>query len=184
MPADVRLAPIALEHAPAVQALAADPRVAATTNVPHPYPPDGAETWIRFTTLQRELGSEMNFAIHDGDTLVGVCGVIAINMAGVPAGEGEVGYWIGVPYWGHGYATAAVRELLRIAFDEAGLERLRSSCLLRNPASLRVLEKTGFRRVGYGMHSGQKWTADDRFAMFELTRDEWRYRGIPLPLSR
>ena len=172
----IRLVPVALEHAPAIQMLACDPRIAATTNVPSPYPPDGAATWIRFTMAQRELGSEMNFAIFDGGTLVGVCGVLAMNVdtGDGPSRDGVVGYWIGVPYWGQGYATAAATELLRVAFEEKDLGKLRSACLVRNPASRRVLEKVGFRFIGYGSHPASKWTIDDRFAMFELTKDEWR----------
>jgi ribosomal-protein-alanine N-acetyltransferase len=168
----VRLEPIALAHAPAVQALASDPRIAATSNVPHPYPPDGAVTWIRYTTAQRELGREVNFAIvADDHALVGVCGVL--NIEGTPR-RGELGYWVGVPYWNRGYASAAARELVRIAFEEHGLEELYSSCLVRNPASFRVLEKAGFRHVGFGTHPHGKWTPQDRFALFELTRVEWR----------
>lgn len=162
-----------------MQALAADARVAATTNVPHPYPVTGAVTWIRFTMMQRELGREMNFAILDGGTLVGVCGVISIE-----SGVGEVGYWIGVPHWGRGYASAAAEELLRIAFEEERLERLKSSCLVRNAPSLRVLEKIGFRRVGEGVLPGEKWTVMDRCVLFELTREEWRRYRIERPLSR
>lgn len=197
----IHLLPVSLDHAPAVQVLAADPRIAATSNVPHPYPPDGAVTWLRHTMAQRELGREMNFAIMDGDThhdaqeppsrqapldphagrgprrdvLVGVCGVM--GMGGASA-LGEVGYWIGVPYWGRGLATAATRELLHIAFEDHRTEGLRSSCLVSNQASFRVLEKVGFRLVGYGAHPSPKWTARDRFAMFELTREEWQKGSI------
>ena len=170
----VRLEPIALAHAPAVQALACDHRIAATSNVPFPYPPDGAVTWIRYTTAQRELGREVNFAIlapdRGGDVLVGVCGVL--NIEGAPV-RGELGYWIGVPYWNRGYATAAARELVGRVFAAHGLEALYSSCLVRNPASFRVLEKVGFRHVGFGTHAGMKWTPRDRFALFELTKQEW-----------
>jgi RimJ/RimL family protein N-acetyltransferase len=169
------LVPIALEHAPAVQLLAADARIAATTTVPHPYPPDGAETWIRFTGFQRGFGSEFNYAVLDGGMLVGVCGVIAVDRAAPGGPRGEIGYWIGVPYWGRGYATAAVRELLRRAFGELGLTALGATCLLRNRASLHILEKAGFRRVGDGSLPGEKWTADDRCALFELARDEWLF---------
>lgn len=167
----VRLEPIALAHAPAVQALASDPRIAATSNVPHPYPADGAVTWIRYTTALRELGREMNFAMMNEAVLVGVCGVL--NIEGTPK-RGELGYWVGVPYWGRGYASAAARALVRLMFEEHGLDELYSSCLVRNPASARVLEKAGFRPVGYGTHPNTKWGAEDRFALFELTRDEWR----------
>lgn len=166
----VRLEPVSLAHAPAVQALASDPLIAATSNVPHPYPPDGASTWLRYTLAQRELGYELNFAIFADDLLVGVCGVL--NIGGVPK-RAELGYWIGVPYWNRGYASAAARELVRTVFEEHGIEELYSSCLVRNAASYRVLEKTGFRRVGFGTHPNSKWGPQDRFAMFELTKSEW-----------
>jgi ribosomal-protein-alanine N-acetyltransferase len=189
---DVRLELISLAHAAAVQELASDARIADTSNVPHPYPVDGAATWIRYTTAQREQGREVNFAIVEnpppaapspvqpvstslgGGTVVGVCGVL--NIGGVPK-SGELGYWIGVPYWGRGYATAAARQLVEIVFEEYGLERLYSSCLVRNPASFRVLQKAGFRHIGYGTHPNTKWGPEDRFALFELMRDEWQEWG-------
>jgi ribosomal-protein-alanine N-acetyltransferase len=167
------LEPITLAHASAVQALASDSRIADTSNVPHPYPPDGAVTWIRYTAALREQGREVNFAMmEDGTgTLVGVCGVL--NIEGQPR-RGELGYWVGVPYWGRGYASAAAQQLVRIVFEQYGLDELYSSCLVRNPASRRVLEKAGFRHVGYGTHPHSKWGPDDRFALFELTKSEWR----------
>lgn len=185
----VRLEPISLAHAEEVQALASDPLIAATSNVPHPYPPDGAVTWIRYTLAQRELGYEVNFAIipaptplgagaaaRSGGTLVGVCGVL--NISGTPR-RGELGYWVGVPYWNRGYASHAARELVRTVFVEYEIEELHSSCLVRNAASFRVLEKTGFRHVGYGAHPDSKWGPHDRFAMFELTKREWEQLQRP-----
>jgi ribosomal-protein-alanine N-acetyltransferase len=174
----IRLEPISLAHAEAVQALASDPLIAATSNVPHPYPADGAATWIRYTLAQRELGYELNFAILRDTELVGVCGVL--NIAGKPR-RAELGYWIGVPYWNRGYASAAARDLVRRVFDQHGIEQLYSSCLVKNAASFRVLEKAGFRHVGYGTHPSSKWGPDDRFAMFELTRQEWLRQQPPMP---
>ena len=54
-----------------------------------------------------------------------------------------LGYWIGVPYWGQGYATEAGREVVRYAFDELGLNRVYAFHFTRNPASGRVLQKIG-----------------------------------------
>ena len=187
----IRLEPIDLGHAPAVQELASDPRIADTSNVPFPYPPDGALDWIRYTLALRDLGREVNFAIVDGTpgTLVGVCGVLNIDRLlgyerfAVTPRRGELGYWVGVPYWGRGYASAAAGELVRRVFDEHGLDVLYSSCLVRNPASWRVLEKTGFRHVGYGTHDHSKWTPQDRFALFELTKEEW-IRQLPTSNSQ
>jgi ribosomal-protein-alanine N-acetyltransferase len=171
----IRLEPIALGHADEVQALASDPLIAATSNVPHPYPPDGAQTWIRYTLAQRELGHELNFAVVNDSNLVGVCGVL--NISGTPR-RGELGYWIGVPYWNQGYASEAARQLVRTVFVDHGIDELYSSCLVRNSASFRVLEKTGFRHVGYGTHRDSKWGPDDRFALFELTRQEWHQQHV------
>ena len=171
----VRLEPISLAHAADVQALAADPLIAATSNVPHPYPADGAVTWIRYTLAQRELGYEENFAILEEDRLVGVCGVL--NIAGTPK-RGELGYWIGVPYWNRGYASAAAGDLVRRMFEEHGLDELYSSCLVRNGASFRVLEKTGFRHIGFGSHPDSKWGPQDRFALFELTKKAWLLQRV------
>ena len=177
----IRLEPIALAHAPAVQTLASDPRIADTSNVPFPYPEDGAVAWIRYTLALRELGREVNFAIvREPGTVVGVCGVL--NIEGTPK-RGELGYWVGVPFWGRGYASAAARDLVRLVFEEHGVEQLYSSCLVRNPASWRVLEKTGFRHVGFGTHQNSKWTAHDRFALFELTKAEW-LQQLPTPNSQ
>jgi [ribosomal protein S5]-alanine N-acetyltransferase len=167
----IRLEPIALAHAAAVQALASDARIADTSNVPHPYPADGAVTWIRYTMALRDQEREVNFAMIDATgILVGVCGVLNIERS---PKRGELGYWVGVPYWGRGYASAAARELVRLVFEEHGIQSLYSSCLVRNPASRRVLEKAGFRHVGYGTHPHSKWGPADRFALFELTREEW-----------
>jgi RimJ/RimL family protein N-acetyltransferase len=174
----IRLEPISLAHASAVQALASDPLIAATSNVPHPYPADGAATWIRYTLTQRELGYELNFAVLADALLVGVCGVL--NISGRPR-RAELGYWIGVPYWNRGYASAAARDLVRLVFERHDIEELHSSCLVKNAASSRVLEKTGFRHVGYGTHPSAKWKPVDRFAMFELTRQEWLNRPKPEP---
>lgn len=61
--------------------------------------------------------------------------------------EVELGYWIGRNWWGQGYATEAVRAVLRLA-RALGHKRLVGSHFADNPASGRVLAKTGFRPTG------------------------------------
>lgn len=68
----------------------------------------------------------------------------------------EIGYTISRQYWGRGYATEAVQELVRFAFDEMGLVRLEAVCLPDNTASSRVLEKVGMQYEGL-LHSYQTW---------------------------
>ena len=64
---------------------------------------------------------------------------------GIPDTEGEIGYWIGVPYWGMGLIPEAVREILRYGFEELNLEKIWCGYFDGNEKSKRVQEKCGFR---------------------------------------
>ena len=63
---------------------------------------------------------------------------------GLPDTEGEIGYWIGVPYWGQGLIPEAVREMLRYGFEERKLETIWCGYFDGNEKSRRVQEKCGF----------------------------------------
>ena len=155
--ATVRLEPYEARHAAAFQALAEDALVAATTLVPHPYPPDGAARHAERSARARERGEAYAFAIVEREggaqtagaqTAGAVVGSCSLKHVDRVAGQAEVGYWIGVPFWGKGYATAAVRLAVAFAFDDLGLDRVVAEVLEANPASARVLEKVGFGVVG------------------------------------
>jgi ribosomal-protein-alanine N-acetyltransferase len=60
----------------------------------------------------------------------------------------SVGYWLAREATGRGLATAAVREIQRVAFDELGLHRVEAATLVHNTASQRVLQRNGFTRFG------------------------------------
>lgn len=60
----------------------------------------------------------------------------------------SVGYWVSPTHNGRGLATAAVRDIKRVAFAELGLHRIQAETLLHNVRSQRVLEKNGFVRIG------------------------------------
>ena len=60
----------------------------------------------------------------------------------------HLGYWVGAADNGRGLATAAVRDMIRVAFDELGLHRIQAGTLLHNIGSQRVLERNGFVRFG------------------------------------
>ena len=63
----------------------------------------------------------------------------------IPEDEGEIGYWIGVPFWGQGYVPEAVRELIRHGFEDLKLNRIWCGYFEGNDKSKRVQEKCGFR---------------------------------------
>src|SRR3569623_1220984 len=62
----------------------------------------------------------------------------------------ELGYWVGAPYWGKGYATEALLAVVDYAFSDLGHEALQAGARVTNPASRRVLEKSGFQWTGDG----------------------------------
>lgn len=85
------------------------------------------------------------FRERDG-VLVG--GITLANVRRGIVQAGTVGYWVGEPYAGHGYMTAALRLLLPTLFGELHLHRVEAACIPGNIASVRVLEKCGFVREG------------------------------------
>jgi len=143
-PSPVVLVPLARRHAGAIQALAADPEVAATTGLPLPFPSDGAAQLVALARQARAQGTGYHLAILSGERLVGVCGLKDIDPT---RRAGEIGCWLGRPHWGQGIATRAVAELARIARDDLGLRTLTAWVLEENLRSLRVLEKSGFVRA-------------------------------------
>jgi ribosomal-protein-alanine N-acetyltransferase len=140
----IALEPIAQSHHDAIQDLASDPEVAATTPLPHPYPENGATNFIAHATQARAQGTAYHYAILERGRCVGVCGLKDIDATRRSA---EAGYWLGRPYWGRGIATAALRLLVGIARLDLGLRRITAHTLEHNERSVRVLEKLGFRPV-------------------------------------
>lgn len=63
---------------------------------------------------------------------------------GIPDTEGEIGYWLGVPYWGQGLIPEAVREMMRYGFEDLGLGKIWCGYFDGNTKSRRVQEKCGF----------------------------------------
>ena len=106
---------------------------------PHPYTEDDARTFISNATT-----SDVNhiFAICDPSGLVGVTGIHPFSD--VYRYKAEVGYWIGEPFWGKGYATTALSLLISFAWEHTDLQRLEAGVFSFNIASRRVAEKAGF----------------------------------------
>jgi len=114
-----------------------------TTAMPHPYTRGHADDFLRRMEA-RDRAREAVFAIdHPDDGLVGVLGFHPVQPEAP-----EVGYWIGRPYWGQGYATEAARAALDWAGEGWGRRLVVSGHFTDNPASGRVLEKAGFLYTG------------------------------------
>ena len=109
-----------------------------TARIAHPYGHADAMWWIDHGQRQGH-----HFAITLAGELIGCCGLDPIERAAA-----ELGYWIGVPYWGHGFATEAARATIAHGFADLGCKILHSGHFADNPASGRVLAKCGFIAAG------------------------------------
>lgn len=114
-----------------------------TTRMPHPYAEADARQFVDLTARQN-LARERTFVIdHEDEGLIGCIGFH--KAAGAPL---EMGYWIGRPYWGRGFATEAVTGALRWAEEDWGLRAVASGHFADNAASANVLVKSGFLYTG------------------------------------
>ena len=94
---------------------------------------------------------------------------------GLPDTEGEIGYWIGVPYWGRGYIPEAAREIIRHAFADLKLKTLWCGYFEGNDKSRRVQEKCGFTYHHTNRDIHWKLMNDIRTEhITRLTGDEWK----------
>ncbi len=97
----------------------------------------------------------------------------------IPENEGEIGYWIGEPYWGQGLIPEAARELIRYAFEELKLETLWCGYFDGNIKSKRVQEKCGFKYHHTNKDIYWQLMNDTRTEhITRLKREEWRNSGV------
>lgn len=94
------------------------------------------------------LSADKTFAVclKEDNKAIGSIGLMtgSASNLGLPDTEGEIGYWIGVPFWGRGLIPEAVRELIRYGFEDLKLEKIWCGYFEGNIKSRRVQEKCGF----------------------------------------
>jgi RimJ/RimL family protein N-acetyltransferase len=170
--ARLTLRPFTLDDAPVVRELAGAWEIAETTaTIPHPYEEGMAEAWISTHQAAFERGEAVTFAVvrRMDDLLVGAIG-LEISPTHSMA---ELGYWIGKPYWNHGYGTEAARVVLGYAFEVLDLNRVHARHMTKNPASGRVMQKVGMAYEGTSRQSIFRWGQFEDAANYAILRDEY-----------
>jgi|SRR5271166_5827028 len=161
------LRPFTRDDIPDLVPLIGAREVAATTRrIPHPYTHAHAEEFLAAC----EEGDEINLAIlRQADLRLVGGGILR------PDGDhrhAEVGYWIGVPHWGNGYATEAARALVEYAFEVLQLHRIYASHTANNPASGKVLRKIGMKHEGRMREHLVKWGEYQDLELYGMLRSE------------
>lgn len=136
--------------------------------LPYPYSRDHAVDFIKLAA-SGAIG-QFAYAITLAETgeFIG-----SITLHDHKYGSGyEIGYWLGEPYWGKGYATEATTALIDLSFRELSLEQIYISAQSRNEGSKRVIEKCGFRHTGSAIgHS--VIDGDVLVECYIMTRQQW-----------
>ena len=110
------------------------------SEVPYPYTEDDADDWINSLSKQ-----ELTFNIFQSDSLIG-----GIRLTHEDDDYYELGFWLGREHWGQGFATEACKGLLNYAEEELGIRNFKSSHIIGNDGSARVLARLGFKKTGEG----------------------------------
>ncbi len=157
------LRPLEQADIPAIVRLAGAREIASmTANIPHPYTEHDARDFLARVSEEFRSGLSVSFAICVSPARE-LCGVAGLNIT--PAHQrAELGYWIGIPFWGNGYATEAAGAVVAFGFEALALHRIYAFHFAGNDASKRVLEKIGMRREGRSREHIKKW---DRFVDLE-----------------
>ena len=87
--------------------------------------------------------------------------------------EAEIGYWIGVPFWGRGYIPEAVKTLMKYCFEERGETILWCGHYEGNDKSLRVIKKCGFTYAYSDVCDVSLMNETRREYLYSITREDW-----------
>ncbi|GAA0793197.1 GNAT family N-acetyltransferase [Faecalicatena orotica] len=113
--------------------------------LPYPYTADDAEEYI-VSMLSADKTKTFAFAITLNDIAIGSIGVF--RCGNIHSRTAEMGYYVGEPYWGNGFATNAVKQICKYIFDNTDIIRIFAEPFAYNTASCHVLEKAGFQFEG------------------------------------
>ena len=157
----------AIADAPAIHHIASDARVALmTATIPHPYPPGGAEEFIR---KMAEANDRLNMVIEfrPDRRVVGMVG------SALTDDTADLAYMIDPAFWGRGIATEAASRVVDYRFQsDARLSVMWAGTMAGNTGSRRVLEKVGFTAVGEKDRDLPVRGGTYRIVQWRLTRDE------------
>lgn len=165
------LRPLRMDDAPAIQRWFDNWNIIqyVGSEVPWPYPADGAETFLRDVALPSVASGESllwAITVLGDDQLIGV-----MDFAFVAGDVGNRGFWLAEHLWGRGYMTEAVVAMQDYVLLELGVERMIVVNAATNLASRRIKEKTGARLLGQIELSHRD--GERLYDQWEVTRQDW-----------
>ncbi|WP_299017992.1 GNAT family N-acetyltransferase [uncultured Photobacterium sp.] len=139
------LRPFQLSDARNIQKLAGDELVAnGTINIPHPYNDGMAGQWIgkHLAGWQSRTSAIYAITLKSNPILIG-----SVGLHNIEYNRAQLGYWLGVPFWGRGYCTEAAIRLTEFGFKRLDLELIYGQHFSRDPSPGKILQKIGMEHV-------------------------------------
>lgn len=135
---------------------------------PYPYTLHDAEKWI---VMIMKNEKDLIFAIEiDGEA----CGGIGLHGGkDVYRYNAEIGYWLSEVHWGKGIMTEAVKLLVDLGFQKYHWLRIYAGIFSTNPASMKVLKKSGFKHEAFIHKSVKKRGVFLDEHVYSLLREDW-----------
>jgi [ribosomal protein S5]-alanine N-acetyltransferase len=169
--ARLKLRPYTEADIPELLPLIGTREVAATTlRIAYPYTAQDAKAFLQLAKDPDKLW--LAITLRSDDRQIGGIG-LRIDTQHQHA---ELGYWLGVPFWGQRYATEAASEMVRYGFDTLALHRIFASHFKHNPASGRILTKIGMKHEGCQREHLLKWDQFVDSELYGILRREWEAR--------
>lgn len=158
----ISIIPLDISHIDSIHKHLNNKKIANTYPIALPYSKEDAKLYVVKEILQRNESCRFAFVIQYKDQFAGICSLYEVDKNTKKAG---VYYWVAAQYWNMGLASMALKRIISYAKNELGLKKLKTGVLKRNLASIRVLEKNGFIKVGNAKDST---TYHNKFAEEEV----------------
>jgi ribosomal-protein-alanine N-acetyltransferase len=136
------------------------------------FSPQGQQPVIQAALERYAAGITVPHVVLVDDRIAGW--IVLNDIVRGPFLNAHLGYWVGQADNGRGVATAAVRHMARVAFQEEGLHRIQAGTMLHNLASQKVLERNGFIRFGVAEKYLKIAGAWQGHILFQLLADDER----------
>lgn len=138
--------------------------------LPNPYKPEDAQTYILSSQKERESGEKFNFAIIDSEKNKLAGSISVINHKEITA---EIGYWIGEQFRGKGFTSEAIGVLLKEIFNNYFVESIIANVFEDNIASIKLLQKNKFTQNENYKGSSCNSYKETKVLQFELKRKDF-----------
>lgn len=137
--------PWKIEDAQSYYELTKDPRIGPAAGFPTPKNPEEGKKIVQFLTT---LWGFYALVLKDTSEVIGSIQILIGESSNfhIADDEGELGFWIGAPYWRKGFATEAIKEMIAFGFEDLQLKKIWCGYFSDNTASKELQQKCGFSK--------------------------------------